>query len=116
MCLLFSLQVADDKYKTFAENNAFLRKVQYPSRGLMYDRSRRPDNTGRVPHRACLPRARCRARWPPPENNAFLRKVQYPSRGLMYDRNGELVVYNQPAYDVMRLRPDFGAMSYAPSS
>ena len=32
---LFSLQVADDKYKTFAENNAFLRKVQYPSRGLM---------------------------------------------------------------------------------
>ena len=30
--------------------------------------SRRPDNTGRVPHRACLPRARCRARWPPPDS------------------------------------------------
>lgn len=55
---LFSLQVADDKYKAFAENNA------------------------------------------------FLRKVQYPSRGLMYDRNGELVVYNQPAYDVMMIPRD----------
>lgn len=55
---LFSLQVADDKYKEFAENNA------------------------------------------------FLRKVIYPSRGLMYDRNGELVVYNQPAYDVMMIPRD----------
>lgn len=36
---LFSLQVAEDKYKTFAENNAFLRKVQYPGRGLIYDRN-----------------------------------------------------------------------------
>lgn len=35
------------------------------------------------------------------DNNAFLRKTIYPSRGLMYDRNGELIVYNQPAYDVM---------------
>ncbi len=35
------------------------------------------------------------------ENNAFLRKTVYPSRGLIYDRNGKLVVYNQPAYDVM---------------
>lgn len=55
---LFSLQVADDKYKEFADNNA------------------------------------------------FLNKVQYPSRGLMYDRNGELVVYNQPAYDVMMIPRD----------
>lgn len=55
---LFTLQVADDKYKAFAENNA------------------------------------------------FLRKVQFPSRGLMYDRNGELVVYNQPAYDVMMIPKD----------
>lgn len=58
MVRLFSLQVADDKYKTFAENNA------------------------------------------------FLRKIIYPSRGLMYDRNGELVVYNQPAYDVMMIPRD----------
>lgn len=55
---LFSLQVVDDKYKYFADNNA------------------------------------------------FLRKTQYPSRGLMYDRNGELVVYNQPAYDVMMIPRD----------
>lgn len=30
-----------------------------------------------------------------------MRKTIYPSRGLIYDRNGELIVYNQPAYDVM---------------
>lgn len=35
------------------------------------------------------------------DSNAFLRKTIYPSRGLVYDRNGELIVYNQPAYDVM---------------
>ena len=33
------------------------------------------------------------------DSNAFLRKTIYPSRGLIYDRNGELIVYNQPAYD-----------------
>lgn len=35
------------------------------------------------------------------DNNAFLKKTIYPSRGLIYDRQGRLVVYNQPAYDVM---------------
>lgn len=35
------------------------------------------------------------------DSNAFLRKTIYPSRGFIYDRNGELVVFNQPAYDVM---------------
>lgn len=35
------------------------------------------------------------------DSNAFLKKTIYPSRGLMYDRKGELVVFNQPAYDVM---------------
>lgn len=34
-------------------------------------------------------------------NNAFLNNVVFPSRGVIYDRNGELLVYNQPAYDVM---------------
>ena len=34
------------------------------------------------------------------DSNAFLHKTLYPSRGVMYDRNGELLVYNQPAYDV----------------
>ena len=34
------------------------------------------------------------------DSNALLNKTQYPSRGVMYDRNGNLLVYNQPAYDV----------------
>lgn len=40
------------------------------------------------------------------ESNAFLNRTIYPSRGLIYDRNGELVVYNQPAYDVMLISHD----------
>ncbi|MGL4851904.1 MAG: penicillin-binding protein 2 [Phocaeicola sp.] len=34
------------------------------------------------------------------DSNAFLKKTQHPSRGVIYDRNNELLVYNQPAYDV----------------
>ena len=37
------------------------------------------------------------------DSNAFMRQIEYPSRGLMYDRNGKLVVFNQPAYDVMMI-------------
>lgn len=36
---LFNLQVLNDKYKESAESNAFLKRVIYPSRGLMYDRN-----------------------------------------------------------------------------
>ncbi|MBR4651029.1 MAG: penicillin-binding protein 2 [Prevotella sp.] len=35
------------------------------------------------------------------DSNAFLKKVEYPSRGAIYDRNGKLLVYNQPAFDIM---------------
>ncbi len=35
------------------------------------------------------------------DGNAFLNKVLFPARGVIHDRNGELLVYNQPAYDVM---------------
>lgn len=35
------------------------------------------------------------------DSNAFLKKIEYPSRGIITDRNGELLVYNQPAYDIM---------------
>ena len=35
------------------------------------------------------------------DSNAFLKKIEFPSRGLIYDRNGKLMVYNQPAYDIM---------------
>ncbi|MBN2765072.1 MAG: penicillin-binding protein 2 [Paludibacteraceae bacterium] len=36
---LFSLQILDDKYKEGADSNAFLKKTQYPPRGLIYDRN-----------------------------------------------------------------------------
>jgi penicillin-binding protein 2 len=35
------------------------------------------------------------------DSHAFLRKTLYPARGAIYDRKGELLVYNQPTYDVM---------------
>ena len=35
------------------------------------------------------------------DSNAFLKKVEFPSRGIIRDRNGQLLVFNQPAYDVM---------------
>lgn len=35
------------------------------------------------------------------ENISFYRKTLYAPRGLIYDRNGELLVYNQQAFDVM---------------
>ena len=34
------------------------------------------------------------------DNNALVKQTIYPSRGLIYDRNGELLVFNQPIYDV----------------
>ena len=35
------------------------------------------------------------------DSNAFLKKVEFPPRGAITDRNGKLLVYNQPAYDIM---------------
>ena len=35
------------------------------------------------------------------DNNAFYHHVQFPARGAIRDRNGNLLVYNQPAYDIM---------------
>ena len=35
------------------------------------------------------------------DSNAFLKKIDYPSRGIITDRHGKLMVYNQPAYDIM---------------
>jgi len=34
-------------------------------------------------------------------NNALRPVTQYPARGLIYDRNGQLIVYNQAAYDLL---------------
>ena len=38
---LFALQVIDNEYNQLADNNAILTKIQYPSRGLIYDREGR---------------------------------------------------------------------------
>lgn len=38
---LLDLQIMTDEYKKYADNNAFLNKVQYPSRGAIYDRNGR---------------------------------------------------------------------------
>lgn len=34
-------------------------------------------------------------------SNAQSVRIIYPARGLIYDRNGEIMVYNQAAYDIM---------------
>lgn len=39
VCRLFSLQIGDAKYKESADSNAFLKRVIYPARGLVYDRN-----------------------------------------------------------------------------
>ncbi|MDR0547306.1 MAG: penicillin-binding protein 2 [Dysgonamonadaceae bacterium] len=49
------------------------------------------------------------------DSNAFLNRTRYPARGVMYDRNDNLLVYNQPAYDVMvvvREMQDFDTLSF----
>ena len=35
------------------------------------------------------------------DSNAFLKQIQYPARGLIMDRKGRLLVYNEPAYNIM---------------
>ena len=42
------------------------------------------------------------------ESNALVKQTIYPSRGLIYDRNGELLVFNQPIYEVTMVVRDMG--------
>ncbi|MCD8282173.1 MAG: penicillin-binding protein 2 [Prevotella sp.] len=35
------------------------------------------------------------------DSNALLKQINYPARGLIYDRTGELLVFNQPSYNIM---------------
>ncbi len=53
------------------------------------------------------------------ENNALVRQTIYPSRGLIYDRNGELLVFNQPIYEVTMImreqRNGFDTISFCKS-
>lgn len=34
------------------------------------------------------------------DNNALVKQTIYPARGLIFDRNGELLVFNQPIYEI----------------
>ena len=40
------------------------------------------------------------------DNNALVKQIIYPSRGLIYDRNGELLVFNQPIYEITMIMRD----------
>ena len=42
------------------------------------------------------------------DNNALVKQTIYPSRGLMYDRNGELLVFNQPIYEITMIMREMG--------
>ena len=42
------------------------------------------------------------------DNNALVKQTIYPSRGLIYDRNGELLVFNQPIYEITMTMRDMG--------
>jgi len=44
------------------------------------------------------------------ENNSQSQMIIYPARGLIYDRNGELLVYNQAAYNIMVIPGDVREM------
>lgn len=40
------------------------------------------------------------------ESNALYKEIIYPSRGQILDRNGELLVYNEPSYNIMVVMKD----------
>ena len=44
------------------------------------------------------------------DNNAIKINYDYPERGYIYDRNGELLVANQPSYDIMVIPKDVKAI------
>ena len=50
------------------------------------------------------------------DNNVLRTVVKYPARGLIYDRNGELLVYNEAAYDLMivpkQVEEDFDTLGF----
>lgn len=50
------------------------------------------------------------------DSNSILRIVEYPYRGLIYDRHGELLVYNEPEFDLMlqvNQMKDFDSVRFA---
>ncbi|MCQ2334513.1 MAG: penicillin-binding protein 2 [Paludibacteraceae bacterium] len=47
------------------------------------------------------------------ENIALVHQTIYPPRGLIYDRNGELLVYNQPIYEVLMVVHDMNTKEHS---
>lgn len=47
------------------------------------------------------------------DNNVLRYVTQYPARGLIYDRNGNLMVFNQAAYDLMVIPSQTSTMDTA---
>ena len=49
-------------------------------------------------------------------NNVLRHIIKYPARGLVYDRDGELLVYNEAAYDLMvtpkQVKEDFDTATF----
>ena len=45
---LFSLQIVSDDYKKNADSNAFLKRIEFPSRGVIYDQIGRASCRERV--------------------------------------------------------------------
>ena len=43
------------------------------------------------------------------DSNALVKQTVYPSRGLIYDRNGELLVFNQPIYEITMVMREMDA-------
>ncbi len=42
------------------------------------------------------------------DSNALVKQTIYPARGLIYDRNGELLVFNQPIYEIQLVLHEMG--------
>ena len=47
------------------------------------------------------------------ERNAIQRIVDHPYRGLIYDRNNELMVFNNPVFDLMVIPKEFNVQDTA---
>lgn len=42
------------------------------------------------------------------DSNALVKQTIYPARGLIYDRNGQLLVFNQPIYEIKLILSQMG--------
>lgn len=43
------------------------------------------------------------------DSNALVKQTIYPARGLIYDRNGQLLVFNQPIYEIQMIFHEMGS-------